>query len=183
LGTVDETPPALAPEGGDDPILLGGPPPLMDPTAGGDPASDPAEVPLEGGGAVVDEGEEAAAIVPSGPSPMQKWNEEWQQVLMERKDAENAKKAEFIAAAEEAMKTFQEQRESKREAKIAKNRQDEQAKLEAIEADLENDNSWQRVCKMVELSHDSASEAADVKRMRDTMILLKNEAARATVLS
>lgn len=136
-----------------------------------------------GGPPPVEEPVEEEPVEPAGPTPMQKWNEEWQAVLLERKDAENAKKAEYIAAAEESMKTFHEQRESKREAKIAKNRQDEQAKLEAIEADLENDNSWQRVCKMVELSHDSAKEAADVKRMRDTMILLKNDAPRAIALS
>ena len=122
-------------------------------------------------------------VEPAGPSPMQLWNEEWQQTLLERKNAENEQKAEFIRKSEEYMKTFTEQREQKREAKISKNRQDEQAKLEAIEADLEIDNSWQRVCKMVELSHDSAEQAADVKRMRDTMILLKNDTAKAELLA
>jgi hypothetical protein len=63
---------------------------------------------------------------------------------------------------------------------MAANRSEEQEKLEAIEADLENDNSWQRVCKMIELSHDNKT---DVKRMRDIMIGLKNEPARATALS
>jgi hypothetical protein len=79
------------------------------------------------------------------------------------------------------MEEFTAQREAKREAKMAANRADEQAKLEAIEADLENDNSWQRVCKMVELSHDS--ESADVKRMRDVMILLKNDTDKAAILA
>ena len=54
--------------------------------------------------------------------------------------------------------------------------------LEAIEADLENDNSWQRVCKMIELSHDSAGNTEDTKRMRDVLILLKNEPARAAAV-
>lgn len=155
VGTIDETP-------SDAPIVLEAPP-------------------VETG--KVEEAEDEEPVVPSGPSPMQKWNDEWQSVLMERKDAENAKKAEFIAAAEEAMKNFQDQRESKRESKMSKNRSDEQEKLEAIEADLENDNSWQRVCKMVELSHDSAEDSIDVKRMRDVMILLKNEPSRASVLA
>lgn len=119
----------------------------------------------------------------TGPSPMQKWNEEWQETLKQRKEEENAKKAELLEEARIAMETFQAEREARRQAKMAKNREDEQAKLEAIEADLENDNSWQRVCKMVELSHDSTAKSADVKRMRDVLILLKNEPTRAEALT
>ena len=88
----------------------------------------------------------------------------------------------MVEAARVTMETFSKDRETKRETKMAKNREDEQAKLEAIEADLENDNSWQRVCKMVELSHDSTEDAEDVKRMRDCLILLKNEPSRATAV-
>merc|ERR1719373_793199 len=163
VGTIDETPM-------EQPVLLG---------------ESPTEQPIIlGAPAVETEVEDVQEeVVPSGPSPLQKWNEEWQATLMARKDAENAKKAEYIAAAEEAMKNFHDQRDSKRESKMTKNRADEQEKLEAIEADLENDNSWQRVCKMVELSHDSSEDAVDVKRMRNVMILLKNEPSRATVLA
>lgn len=125
---------------------------------------------------------DVAPPVDTGPSPMQKWNEEWQETLKARKDEEAAKKAEMLEAARVALENFQKEREMKRENKMAKNREDEQAKLEAIEADLENDNSWQRVCKMVELSHDSTDESQDVKRMRDALIYLKNDAARAEVL-
>lgn len=149
-----------APPAEDTPIILGGAPP----DAGAAP-EEPAE-----------------PAVPLGPSPMQKWNDEWQETLKTRKDEENAKKAELLEAARVAMENFQKEREMKRESKMAKNREDEQAKLEAIEADLENDNSWQRVCKMVELSHDSTEKAEDVKRMRDALIYLKNDTARAEVL-
>ena len=116
---------------------------------------------------------------PAEPSAMQKWNAEWQVTLAARKDEENSKKAEMVEAASAALEIFKKDRETKREAKMSKNREDEQAKLEAIEADLENDNSWQRVCKMVELSHDGADDTEDVKRMRDCLILLKNEPSRA----
>jgi len=119
----------------------------------------------------------------SEPGPMQKWNAEWQETLKVRKDQENARKAEFLEESKLAMEQFHTERERKREAKMAKNREDEQAKLEAIEADLENDNSWQHVCKLIELSHDSTAKAQDVKRMRDVMILLKNEPAKAEALS
>ena len=122
-----------------------------------------------------DEAGLAAAVVSQTPSAMTKWNEEWQVTLSARKDEENARKAELVEAARVAMEEFQKERELKRESKMAKNREDEQAKLEAIEADLENDNSWQRVCKMVDLTHDGAEDGEDTKRMRDVFIMLKNE--------
>jgi len=128
------------------------------------------------------EGEQEPPI-PTGPSPMQVWNEGWQALLLERKEEENTKKADCLETAKNDLAAFQAEREQKREAAMAKNREDEQAKLEAIEADLENDNSWQRVCKMVELQHDSTQKSQDVKRMRDVMILLKNEPAKAQTLS
>jgi hypothetical protein len=117
------------------------------------------------------------------PSPMQVWNAEWQELLLVRKQEEDTRKKELADAAQEIKAQMQVEREQKREAKMGKNREDEQAKLEAIEADLENDNSWQRVCKMVELSHDSSQKTADVKRMRDLLIKLKNDTSKAVELS
>jgi Clathrin light chain len=149
-----------APPSDDAPILLGGPPDVED----GEPEEEP------------------EPLVPAGPSPMQQWNDEWQETLLVRKEEDNAKKAEYLEAARVALENFQKEREIKREAKMSKNREDEQAKLEAIEADLENDNSWQKVCKLVELSHESTDKAEDVKRMRDALIYLKNDPARAEVL-
>jgi Clathrin light chain len=124
-----------------------------------------------------------STIVSIEPSPMAKFNETWQQTLLERKDEENTKKAEYLTSSEEALKNFANQREQKRENKMKANRADEQEKLEAIEADLENDNSWQKVCKMVELNLESHTESADVKRMRDVMIVLKNDTQKATLLA
>jgi hypothetical protein len=145
---------------GDAPIVLG-------------PPSDMPEATLEAAPT-------ETAIV-TGPSPMQKWNDEWQATLQARKEEENTMKAEMVEAARIALEEFQRDREAKREAKMAKNREDEQAKLEAIEADLENDNSWQRVCKMVDLTGTEGGE--DTKRMRDVFILLKNEQALAAKIS
>lgn len=127
--------------------------------------------------------EEALVPAATGPTPMQIWNEEWQATLLVRKEEENARRAELLEEARVALEAFQKERELKRESIMTKNREDEQAKLEAIEADLENDNSWQRVCKMVELQHESTDKSQDVKRMRDVMILLKNDTAKAAALS
>lgn len=158
LGNVDETV--------DAPILLGGPPLEAE-------ESDAFGMVEDGS----DEEEEAAE-----PTAMQAFNEGWQAILLERKDEENAKKAEILEAAQQSMDEFKAQRETKRDGRMATNRSDEQEKLEAIEADLENDNSWQRVCKMVELTHDSTEGAADVGRMKDVMIGLKNDSTRALKL-
>jgi hypothetical protein len=158
LGDINE---ALS---GDEPIVLMGP-------SGSD---DFDGVPMEMEGLTLGDTE---------PTPMQKWSAEWQETLKVRKDEENARKAELLEAARIALEEFVQTRESKRESNMSRNREDEQAKLEAIEADLENDNSWQRVCKMVELSHDSTAKAEDVKRMRDVLILLKNEPTMAEALS
>jgi len=187
-------PPADA---GDEPIVLGGPPADDQPIFLGDapPQEEPPTYlgdvndapPVDDDDAPIVLGasgeEESPPPEPTGPSPMQKWNEEWQATLLERKDAENARKAELMEAAKIAIEQFQSERDTRREAKMAKNREDEQAKLEAIEADLDNDNSWQRVCKLVELSHDSSKQAQDVKRMRDVLIYLKNEQPKAEALS
>jgi len=140
------------------PIILGAPEPIV---LGAPP--------------VVEDAEPPAPIVPEEPSAMKKFNEEWQATLAERKAEEDAAKAAMVEAARVAMEEFQTKAQMKRDAKMAKNREDEQAKLEDIEADLENDNSWQRVSKMVDLTQDGAEDGEDTKRMRDIFILLKNE--------
>lgn len=116
-------------------------------------------------------------------TPMAKWNEEWLITLQSRKDEDATIKAEHIAKAESDIAAFQAEREKRREARMAKNRSDEQDKLEAIEADLENDNSWQKVVKMIELNQDSSEGAVDTSRMKDILVLLKNDPAMAEALT
>jgi hypothetical protein len=119
---------------------------------------------------------------PPQESPMAKWNREFQEVLKDREE-ENAAKASHLEQARKDLEEFQAQREKKKEARMAKNRSDEQQKLEDMEADLENDNSWQRVVKMVELQQDSVDGMRDSKRMIDVLIKMKNDPERAVALS
>lgn len=193
----------------DEPIILGAPPATEDITPSGEyigeidaapPAvlvpEPPAETMMEPivlapepivlapGVEEVEEEEEEAVVENSlEPSPMTVWNNQWQVILKERKDEENAAKAETVEKAEAALSNFHAARETKRESRMARNRSDEQDKLEAIEADLENDNSWQRVVKMVELNQDASEGAQDCGRMRDVLIFLKNDADRAAILA
>lgn len=173
-------PPAEAPEG-DAPILLGGydAPPAA--------AEESFAAPAPPGVENVDDEEEdlpaPTAMIPAESSPMAKWNEEWQQTLLARKDEENAAKSTAVEAAQKEIEAFQAEREKRRESRMAKNRSDEQEKLEAIEADLENDNSWQKVVKMIELNQDSKEGSVDTGRMRDILVLMKNEPERAEALT
>lgn len=179
-------PPAeAAPMTADAPIVLGEPAPYEA------PADDIGfAAPPPGGVEDVsdDEAEAAAAsngmeLVPAEPTAMAKWNEGWQDTLLARKEEENGIKAAAVEKAREDIAAFQAEREKRRETRMAKNRSDEQDKLEAIEADLENDNSYQRVVKMIELNQDSSDGAVDTGRMKDVLVLLKNEPARADALS
>jgi hypothetical protein len=131
----------------------------------------------------VAEEEEASPEENNELSPMAVWNNQWQITLKERKDEENEKKGAQVEKAEQQIADFQAQREKRREARISKNRAEEQEKLEAMEADLENDNSWQKVVKMVELNQDAAEKSKDCSRMRDVLILLKNDPDRAAFLA
>lgn len=182
VGDVDAT---AAPPAEGAPILLGAPAEDAAPAFAAAPEDAGAE-PIELPRAPVEEEAIPEPVVPeepTGPTPMSIWNDEWQVTLKDRKDAENAKKAEVLEQAKAEMEAFQAAREAKREARMKTNRSDEQEKLEAMEADLENDNSWQKVCKLVELSHEAGDDSADVKRMRDVMITLKNDEKAATALS
>jgi len=119
----------------------------------------------------------------SDEAPMSKWNKEFHEVLKTRKDEENSAKALAVESAQKELEEFQALREKRREGRMAKNRSDEQQKLEDMEADLENDNSWQRVNKMVELQQDTVEGARDKKRIIDVLIKLKNDEETAAALS
>jgi len=145
----------------------------------------PAE-PLDSAPIIVDDEyqiEVSDDVTPPAISLMAQWNNEWQVTLKERKDEENAAKASSVEKAAADLTAFQTERDIKYQSKSKKNRNDEQDKMDAIAADLEDLNSWQKVVKMVELSHDSAEGSADCGRMRDVLIFLKNDIEHATALA
>lgn len=161
--TFGEAPIVLEPPQGDAPILLGG----EEPTLVEDVAEEEDEPPFE----------------PTGPSPMAKWNTEWQVTLRERKDAENAEKATVIEASRADIARLDGERAAKLDSRKGRNRESESAKLREMEEDLEQDNSWERVVKLIDLTQDSVERSAEVKRMRDVIIGLKNDKERANLLS
>eukprot|EP00593_Proboscia_inermis_P006223 CAMPEP_0171312632 /NCGR_PEP_ID=MMETSP0816-20121228/26877_1 /TAXON_ID=420281 /ORGANISM="Proboscia inermis, Strain CCAP1064/1" /LENGTH=210 /DNA_ID=CAMNT_0011798273 /DNA_START=24 /DNA_END=656 /DNA_ORIENTATION=+ len=164
-----ENPPAVMVMPAPEEYMMGPPPTEDDPIILGSPMDAP-----------VGFGEDAT---PAEKTPMQKFADEWQVILRERKDHENSSKAEVVMESQKEMELFHERRDKTRETRMAKNRSDEQSKLESLEADLENDNSWQRVVKMVELQADTVEASEDTKRMRDVLISLKNDKDKALALS
>jgi len=122
------------------------------------------------------------APTPEEPSPLAKWNEQWQVTLRERKDAENALKADQVNTGRAETDAFLEERSIKLSSRQSSNRTAEEEKLKSMQEDLESDNSWQRVVKLVELTQDSVEKSAEIKRMRDMLILLKNDKERAVLL-
>jgi len=109
-----------------------------------------------------------------GIDPISMWHSEWKLTLRQRKEAENDANEEQIEQAQADLAAFQAVRDSRCEAKAAKNRINEREKLDALKMNLENDKFWQNVVKMVDLSHDSADGSEDCARMRDVLIFLKS---------
>mmetsp|Transcript_20360 Transcript_20360/g.37979 ORF Transcript_20360/g.37979 Transcript_20360/m.37979 type:complete len:167 (+) Transcript_20360:54-554(+) len=112
---------------------------------------------------------------PDEVSPQQAFNSQWQQELASRKNAEETAKQTAITQASADLAKFTEERDATRESKMSKNRSEEQVKLEALEADLESTNPWERVVKLVDLQIDEG----EVGRMRGILIQLKNEGIKS----
>lgn len=195
IGVVEDSPEDNAyvlTEGGmppsDEPIILGEPS-SYEPMGEALPPSSDAPIILGGFGdapqpAVIEATpEELQEPVSNEPSPLQKWNEEWQIILKERKETENSMKAEQVNAARAETDKFMEERAAKLASRKTANRSAEEEKLKTMQDDLEKDNCWERVVKLVELTQDSVEKSAEVKRMRDMIILLKNDKDRAALLS
>ncbi|OQS06995.1 hypothetical protein THRCLA_00980 [Thraustotheca clavata] len=129
------------------------------------------------------------------------------QAEYERKIQETALEHEKIAEenrarALEAMEQFKAERERLREAKIEANRSLEQATIEKLDADLVNENPWERVVSLVELESIKTKaakrlaearargeiseekkvelEEVDVNRMKQIFLQLKQEPLELT---
>mmetsp|Transcript_10200 Transcript_10200/g.13380 ORF Transcript_10200/g.13380 Transcript_10200/m.13380 type:complete len:205 (+) Transcript_10200:44-658(+) len=103
------------------------------------------------------------------------FNDQWEQELEQKKIEEDQKKMEMMEKAKQDLETFYQEKEKQTEARMSKNRNEEQVLLEQLEADLESDNSWERITKLVELQAEGGEGSVDVSRMRSLLIQLKNE--------
>jgi len=107
-------------------------------------------------------------------TPMSEWNDQWIITLKNRKKNEESLKMHTIEAAKEDIIRFQTDQKMKRIAKKEQNRTVERDKLVVIEADLESQNPWNNVVKLVELTQDNMEHSLDCATMRNMLITLKN---------
>jgi hypothetical protein len=104
------------------------------------------------------------------------FNAAWKLKLEEKMQHEFEEEKKARAKAAEELATFHTQRNIKLTAKKESNRNGEAVFVDAIKADEQSANYWDRVTKLIDAGGDSADPTkSDVGRMRKLFIQLKNE--------
>lgn len=85
------------------------------------------------------------------------------------------KKQEIMKAAREELLAWNEERQKKLAARAQMNREEEEKLKEGMKEDMECENPWERVNKLVEMN---AEGEHDLGRMKQVMIRMKNDAAK-----
>lgn len=124
-----------------------------------------------------DEGESAAtAAEPEVVDKRIAWREAYNARNRDKEAAENDAKEARRAKAEEEKEEFYEARTNRLAQKGAHSRSEEEAKIAAIDAEIEAaaTNPWARVVSLVDLSADE-SQKTDLSRFREVLLRLKAE--------
>lgn len=114
---------------------------------------------------------------PDEDNALSVFNKQWMATLEEKRAAEFENEKEARAQAADDHATWINQRDIRLNAKKESNRSEEQEKLESVESEAENLQTWDRVAKLID-SGVEASElttASDTSRMHKLFIQLKNE--------
>ena len=85
------------------------------------------------------------------------------------------KKQEIMKAAREELLAWNEERQKKLAARSQMNREEEEKLKEGMKEDMECENPWERVNKLVEMNVEGEH---DLGRMKQVMIRMKNDAAK-----
>ena len=122
----------------------------------------------------------AAPVVPAAPVVDEfKFTREWNMKFRERCEAKDKaameKKQEVLKEAREELQKWNEERQKKLAAKAEMNREEEEKLIENNKEDMNCENPWERVSKLVELN---AETKHDLTRMKQVMIRMKNDAAK-----
>lgn len=104
------------------------------------------------------------------------FNTEWSKKLEEKKLQEiEAEKATKIKASDD-LSNWSKQREIRLSAKKDSNRQEQEVVIETLNSELDTNNVWDRVTKLVDINQESVSaDKADTARMKKIFIQLKND--------
>ena len=121
-----------------------------------------------------------AAPTPAAPVVDEfKFTREWNMKFRERCEAKDKeameKKKEILKAARDELLAWNEERQKKLAAKAEMNRQEEEKLVEGNKEDMNCENPWERVAKLVELN---AKREHDLERMKQVMIRMKNDAPK-----
>lgn len=109
------------------------------------------------------------------PSALDDFMEGWQAGLVEKGAIEEEAKVAAHEAAKADLETHALERASRKEAKMSRNREQEQVFLEQLEGELESENPWERVVSLVDTQAEIVEDFHDTSRMTSILIQLKNE--------
>ncbi|CAB1105482.1 unnamed protein product [Ectocarpus sp. CCAP 1310/34] len=109
------------------------------------------------------------------PSALDEFMERWQAGLVEKARIEAEAKAAALEAAKADLETHSVERAANKEAKMGRNREQEQIFLEQLEGELESENPWERVVSLVDTQSEVVEDFKDTSRMTSILIQLKND--------
>eukprot|EP00903_Cladosiphon_okamuranus_P015317 g14150.t1 len=109
------------------------------------------------------------------PSALDEFMERWQASLNEKAAIEAEAKAAALEAAKADLESHVVERAANKEAKMGRNREQEQVFLEQLEGELESENPWERVVSLVDTQTEVVEDFKDTSRMTSILIQLKNE--------
>ncbi|CAM9577568.1 unnamed protein product [Hapterophycus canaliculatus] len=101
--------------------------------------------------------------------------ERWQAGLNEKARIEAEAKQAALEAAKADLESHVVERAANKEAKMGRNREQEQVFLEQLEGELESENPWERVVSLVDTQTEIVDDFKDTSRMTSILIQLKNE--------
>lgn len=124
----------------------------------------------------LEEEEAAAEVVDDDDAPLREFQQKWHAEL-EEKDAYNeTKRTEMRSKAKAELVNFIEQRKLRVQAKIASNREEEEAYMNEQREGLASGNPWERIVSLVDLNstESDGQSKTDLSRLQHILIQLKN---------
>ncbi|CAM9263268.1 unnamed protein product [Discosporangium mesarthrocarpum] len=109
------------------------------------------------------------------PNALDEFIGRWEVTLREKAALEEAAKDAALEAAKVDLETHAIDRNATKEAKMSKNREQEQVFLEQLEGELESENPWERVVSLVDTQAEITGDFQDTSRMTSLFIQLKND--------
>ena len=108
-------------------------------------------------------------------SAMDEFTRKWEAEIQAKDDEEQEAKKLAVVKARGELEKAESERLVLRDSNMAKNRSEEQLLMEQIEADMEAENPWARVIKLVDLQAEHSDKNLDVSRIGSTHLRFYRE--------